>query len=121
MADENINPNQNPPSPDRSVSYQVMPQSNGRPKNMLNTPPPPPPQMPGSANLPMVEPKKSNLWVYVVISVVVVLILGGLAYYFLGGFGTSETPSQNVPVSRLNSTFLSQYFGSATCSDQATC
>lgn len=90
------------------VSYQVMPQSGG------HVPPPPVPSYSGPSS------SGSGKAAYWVIALIVLVILGGLAYYFLGGslWSTKEEP---VTTSRLPRAWLSEHFGVETCNDQSVC
>ena len=88
------------------LSFQVMPHSTT-----------------GGADLPQPpmdsEPSGSGKMMYIIIGIIVLLILGGLAYYFLG-YKKSET-AVVTQEDKLPKSFLTKYFNVDTCSDQATC
>jgi hypothetical protein len=117
-------PKPNVPMPD--VSYQVMPSGN----KGGNAPTPPTSGGGGSG--------RGSSWGYILITILVLLIIGGLGYYFLGigplkNFNwefwkktpttTSTTTDQpvNSDSSSLDPNFLQQYFNTNTCTSDSTC
>jgi hypothetical protein len=88
------------------VSFQVMPHGNQPSVSASNLP-----QAPSG--------HRSSKTAYIIIAVIVVLLLGGLAYYFLGVNKPAEIAQTNG--SKLPQSFMSQYFAKDTCDDQATC
>lgn len=103
------------------VSYQVMPKKGGasiQPKAVPNqsaeSVPVPAPVMQSSGGMGAMG--------YSIVALVVLLILGGLAYYFLGGklFGTKAVDQTPVS-SRLPKPWLSEHFTVETCNDQSVC
>ncbi|MBX4191659.1 MAG: hypothetical protein KW804_02580 [Candidatus Doudnabacteria bacterium] len=58
-------------------------------------------------------------WIYTAIAVIVILGLGGGAYYMLGMKKTSEQPQETT--TKLPKPWLSQYFNTEVCNDQKTC
>jgi plastocyanin len=103
-----------PPPSSSDVSYQVMPHTNGDMSAL--------PELKGAA-VPGPAVKGGNKLIYILIAVAVLLVLGGVAYYFLGFKNKdTQTPSTtDTSSSKLSKAYLSQYFGSNTCSNQATC
>lgn len=111
--------NSNPQDPS-DLSFNVMPQ-NGGPRNF--SAPSPGPSMdsntpPSSTGYSAPSSGSSHKWMYIIIGVVVLLILGGVAYYMLG---TKKTDNATQTTSKLPKVWLNQYFNVDTCADQNTC
>ena len=119
---DNQTPNNLPTGSD--PSFQVMPQSNGSASTPTSPPPPPagkgpmppPAAAPSAHSLPSDELKKSKL-PYLVIALVVLLVLGALAYFLLG----SKEPEATQPQSRLPKTWMTMFFNKEVCDEQSTC
>lgn len=119
-------------------SFQVMPQegrfdTGAQPAAPLRsssipsaappkTMPPPPP----GRNLPNLlpdEPQSSFFgrnWIYILGGIVVLIVLGLLAYFILGSKKTETSPDQTV-TSKLPKVWLVQYFNKEVCDDQTVC
>ncbi len=105
-------------TPQSDVSFQVMPHSNGA--NYTQTS--------GGAPTPPSSGHSGSKLPYVIIAIVVLALLGGLAYYFIGFenlmFWKTAKTDIDIPVhqaSKLPPKFLSENFGSETCDDNASC
>src|SRR4051812_24491865 len=113
-------PNPNTPSPHdpNDLSFNVMPQSGGKNFSSPSAPSFKAPSAPPSPSMTPPPSSHSSKWAYYVIGLVVLLALGGVAYYMLGTKKTDETPQA---VTKLPKQWLSQYFNAEVCEDQATC
>ncbi len=123
-----------PNTPEKQeVSFVVMPKSGG--KIVDQTPvniPPPPPETPTHvvSSAPSIPAKsessaRKSVLPYIIIALIVLLILGGLGYYFLGPFKKAPA-GQNQNASRLPKTWLQQYFSQnldadGVCSNDNIC
>lgn len=100
--------NTNVPKETGDPAFNVMPQDSRGYTGSIPTP-----------SAPMEHASSSHRWVYLLIGAIVLLALGGVAYYMLGFNKTEETPQ--VVASRLPKVWLQQYFNVDSCSDMATC
>src|SRR5258708_1774082 len=102
------NPN-TPPHDPNDLSFNVMPQEgktfsgySSAPAASKNSPPPPP-----NGGLPSGNPS-SRKWIYIIVGLIVLLALGAVAYYMVGGKKTDTQSAQKV--SKLPKVCLQQYF-----------
>lgn len=110
------------------VSFQVMPRG-GAPSyssepRFSGAPPAVPPTIPpaGGGQDPLPESVGGGgKMTYFAIAVIVIVILGALAYYFLGTGNIQPSESQGVTTTRLSKPFLTQYFGADVCQDDNKC
>src|SRR5258708_13503556 len=98
-----------PPHDQIDLSFSVMPQKENifsgyswAPAASKNSPPPPP-----NGGLPSGNPS-SRKWIYIIVGLIVLLALGAVAYYMVGGKKTDTQPPQTV--SKLPKVWLHQYF-----------
>ena len=103
------NPAAENPHPD--PSFQVMPQVGGVP-----VPPQAHSEPMAAAPAPHPSGSRSKL-VYVILIIVALLVIAALAYFLLGRDSNKSEPA----ASKLPKTWMTQYFGSETCTDQTRC
>ena len=109
-----------PSSEATDISFQVMPKS-GSKISYVNTPPAPP-QTPlvGSKSPATPAPKSSgSRMFYIIAGIITLVIVAGAAYYFLGT--KKSTTTSDTPTSKLSKAWLSQNFGSDTCTIISRC
>lgn len=112
-----VPPNQNVQP---EISYQVMPRSDKPLSQAQGTP---------ASAVAAPKPRGGSKAAYIIISIAVLVIVAGLAYYFLGfkflDFlikpKSNSSSNSSAQTSKLPTSFLSQYFAKDTCDDQATC
>ena len=126
MADK-INPNNSSgaPTPEQDmVNFSVMPHSGnmGKPVSSPAQNNFPRPQM--DSGTPPPPPEHPGIWhskiTYVVISLLVLIVLGGLAYFLLWSDSSSDSDN-NDAVSKIPKVFVKQYFGVDLCGDMSKC
>lgn len=121
-----------PTGPEQEPSFQVMPQE-GRFQdvNMPQTsssPSPVPPAVPGpKQSAPSMLPEemepsgsKAKLF-YIIGGVVLLLILGALGYYMLGGKKSDTQQADQTASTKLPKVWLKQYFDKEICNDPKIC
>jgi hypothetical protein len=104
-----------PPVPPTTsdISYQVMPHGNGSgPSSMQSS---------TSEVSPNTGGGGGGKAVYIIIGIIVVALVAGLAWYFLGGFGNKTEETPNISTSKLPSSFLQSNFAKDVCDDENTC
>lgn len=111
--------NNQPPTSSDDVNYTVMPNLSRKYTEPVSKPGALVP--PSSViNSSLVEANRSNLrkWILAGGAVVLILLLGALAYYFI-----NEKRNQKQPVkqSKLPKVWLNQHFGSESCTDENRC
>ena len=107
-------------------SFQVMPKTgvpvsgSGQP----NTPPPPTPphsDRHDDPGLPVEPSPMRNKLAYVIIGLVVLVVLGVLAYFFLGADKKQNSDSSQEPVTKLPKLWMTQYFSKDVCDNPVLC
>jgi len=113
--EEQRNLNSPPPPPakpsaenPKDLVYNVMPRAGGSGTMNVSA---------GSADS-VSGSGSSRKWLYAMVIFLVLIILGGGAYYLLG-MQTEDTTK--TPVTKLPKTWLAQYFNTEACVDQAIC
>jgi hypothetical protein len=103
-----------PPVPPTTtdIAYQVMPNAKGSGS--------------GVSQAPEVSPYTGGgggggKAVYIIIAIIVLALLAGLAWYFLGGFGSKTAETPEVSTSKLPKSFMQENFAKDACDDEATC
>ncbi|MEJ0021144.1 MAG: hypothetical protein WDN47_01005 [Candidatus Doudnabacteria bacterium] len=106
------------PAPVRSsIAPSPLP---SRPASVPSVPPPP---EYGSPNLMPEESEPSffrSKWIYIVVGIVVLIVLGLLAYFLLGAKKTAA-PVVTAVTTKLPKVWLNQYFNKEVCDNQTVC
>ncbi len=107
------NPNQAPnnlPVEPADLSYQVMPKQDGNQQPVVSAPP-----LPTKLSAP-----PARKFVYIIIAILILAILGIAAYFTLGSKKSSTPPAQ-VSSTKLPKIWLQKYFNKEICDDQTVC
>jgi hypothetical protein len=82
---------------------------------------------PETTNLPVEEEEEgethpfNNKFTYIVISVLILAVLGGIGYFLLGSGKKENTTNNEQSTSKLHPVWLKQYFNVENCDNQAQC